>query len=261
MAIQRLSTIKNGFVYHYMGTCTQYIMLYCSMCHMLECLLGISPPSNTAWQPQVRVQWKFSLLHTPDLAFISFSTAALGPILLLVVVYIHLNSLYVSYSKDCGFYFTTNWHNFRVYMWTLICHIWYLSSVCLSVWLYVCLYDYVCLSVCMTVCLSVWQYVCLYDCKTVCLYVCMSVCLYVCMTVWLYVCMSVCLYVCMSVCLYVCLSVWLYDCMYDCMSVCLYVCMTVCVCLYDCMCVCLYVCMSVCLYVCMTVCLYVCRPS
>ena len=204
MAIQRLSTIKNGFVYHYMGTCTQYIMLYCSMCHMLECLLGISPPSNTAWQPQVRVQWKFSLLHTPDLAFISFSTAALGPILLLVVVYIHLNSLYCFIFKRLWFLF--------YYKLTQFQSVYVNSNLAYMVSLF-------CLSVCMTVCLSVWLYVCLYDCMSVCmtvrLYVCMSVCLYVCMSVCLYDCMTVCLYECMTVCLYVCMSVCLYVCLLD----------------------------------------------
>ena len=94
-------------------------------------------------------------------------------------------------------------------------------------------------------------YVCVYIYFSVhvCMYACMHVCLYVCMSV----CLCVCVYVCMRVCVYGCMGVWVYirygTVWYE---------VVWCVCVYVCMCVCMYVCMSVCLCVCVSVCLCVC---
>ena len=84
----------------------------------------------------------------------------------------------------------------------------YERKIC--VFVYVCLYDQVCMHVCVK-CMGVWKYVRMYACVCrvlgtignkkgnfgmyVC--ICMCVCMYVC------VCTNVCTYVCMYVCMYV----------------------------------------------------------
>ena len=73
--------------------------------------------------------------------------------------------------------------------------------VCLSVYLPLWLFDH------LSVCLSVYVSVCLCICLSVCLCICLSVCLCVCLSVCLSVCLCICLSVCLSMYLFVCVSV------------------------------------------------------
>ena len=72
--------------------------------------------------------------------------------------------------------------------------------------LYVCMYAYVVMGVCMYDCVYVRMCACIYEC----IYVCMYVCTYVCMCVCTYVCIYACMNVYMYACLYVCMYVYMY---------------------------------------------------
>jgi len=53
----------------------------------------------------------------------------------------------------------------------------------------------------------VWLYVWEYVCMDMCMYVWICVCMHVCASVWVYVCMCVCMSACMYVCMYMCAHV------------------------------------------------------
>ena len=117
-----------------------------SMCRMLECLLGNSPPSNTAWQPQLRVHWKLSLLSQTWLSFhlVQLLWDKFSLLLFTHNCFIFKRLWFLFYCKLTqlqSVYVDSN----LPYMVSLF----YRLSVCLSVCLYVCLS--VCLSVCMFV--------------------------------------------------------------------------------------------------------------
>jgi hypothetical protein len=82
----------------------------------------------------------------------------------------------------------------------------------------------------------VWVCVCVYLCVSVSLCVCVYVCVWVCMCLSVYVYVSVC----ECVCVYLCVSVSLCVCVYVCVWVCM--CLSVCVYVSVCVCVCKYVC-------------------
>ena len=88
-------------------------------------------------------------------------------------------------------------------------------SVCLCMYVSVCMSMYVCQCMYVNVCMSMYVCQCLYVCMSVCLYVCMSVCMYVCMSACMYACMHVCMYACMHVCMYVCMYVYIYIYIYE----------------------------------------------
>ena len=91
-------------------------------------------------------------------------------------------------------------------------------SVCLSVYVCVCLCMsvYVCVCMCMyvyvCVCMCMYVYVCVCVCMCMCVYVC--VCTYVCRYVRMCVCgyVGMCMYVGMEVCRYVGMYVYVYAC-------------------------------------------------
>ena len=94
--------------------------------------------------------------------------------------------------------------------------------VCLFVYvffLYECMYTCVCRYVYVR-CECVYVWVCMYEC--LCLWVCTRVCTYVCL--YVFVCACVYVYVCVYFCVYVCV------CAYMCAFV--YVCIRVCMCVY-----------------------------
>ncbi|MBN3316204.1 WNT1 protein, partial [Atractosteus spatula] len=92
-------------------------------------------------------------------------------------------------------------------------------SLCLSVYLCICLYLSTCLCTCLSVCISLP--VCVPACLSV--FLCLSVYMHICLSVSL--CQSVYLHVCLSV--FLCLSVYLHVCLY--LSACLCTCMSVCI--------------------------------
>ena len=78
-----------------------------------------------------------------------------------------------------------------------------------------------------------YLYVFLYVCILVCMYTCVCILLVVC--VLIVVCILVCLYVYSHVCMYVYLYVCMYTLMYVCIYTCMFVCILVCIHTYMCM--------------------------
>ena len=75
------------------------------------------------------------------------------------------------------------------------------ASVCMYMWLFVCMCVHVCIHVCIYPC------VCLYNvCACACVQMSMCVCTHACMHVCVHACMCVCMNacVCLCVCMYVC---------------------------------------------------------
>ena len=95
----------------------------------------------------------------------------------------------------------------------------------MSMYVWVCIYEYVCMSMYVWVCMYDYVCICMYE------YACMHACMhdYVCMYVWMYGCM----YVSMYLCIYVCIYVSMYLCMYLCIYVC--ICICICICNFKCM--------------------------
>ena len=88
-------------------------------------------------------------------------------------------------------------------------------SLCIYVYMYICMYVYVCIYRCLYV------YVYIYRCIYVYIYVCVCVYIYICIQVYMYICIYICIYIYIYV--YTGIYVYMYICTFVCIHTHIYI--------------------------------------